>query len=180
MNRPEEPIRLRATDPVAGEFYPTFSVQISTKAAARIAQASVRQVKYWDATGVVPAFHSPKKFGVGRRWSVNNLIQLRVVSMMREVDAPMDACRAASQYIGEMLDQFRLEHIPACKIIVRQGDPPEVFTATMDENILPILDPPNRSAPACYIVGIADAIKEVAANFECEYQSMIQGRTKLE
>ena len=181
MHTPQEPIRFFGSDPIAiWSDESTFSVQVTTKVAARIARASIRQVKYWDETEVVPAVYSPKKFGVGRRWSINNLIQLRVVSMMREVDAPMDACRAASQYIGEMLDEFRLEHIPAYKIIVRHGDPPEVFTATVDENILPILDPPNRPPPLCYIIGIADAIKEVAANFEWEYQEMVRGRTRLE
>lgn len=129
---------------------------VSTAVAAAVAGATVRQIKYWDSTGLVPAMYSPGRQGIGRKWSLSNLVQLRTVATLRESSVSLQACRKVAEYL-----QAQGESLASRKLLVRDGDNPDVLTLEGEEMAVSMLEKPGQTVPRVCLIDMPKRIAEV-------------------
>ena len=130
----------------------------SSIVAAAVAGASIRQVQYWDSTGLVPSAVPTPGPGSPRGWSFVNLIQLRTVAQLRSLGVSLQACRKVADYLEQEGESFSSR-----KLIVRDGDSPDVMTVEDKDLALSLLEQPGQIVVRLCVVDMNARLIEVRA-----------------
>jgi DNA-binding transcriptional MerR regulator len=128
----------------------------SSIVAAAVAGASIRQVQYWDQTGLIPAVVPASGRGKARRWSFTNLMQLRTVGHLRDLGVSLQACRKVAEHLAKDGESFSSR-----KLLVRDGEEPDVLTLESDELALSRLEQPGQIVTRLCVVDLEARAIEV-------------------
>ena len=129
-----------------------------SRVAAAVAGASPRQVQYWDTTGLVSSAVPTTGPGTPRGWSFVNLIQLRTVAHLRSLGVSLHSCRKVADYLAKEGDSFSSR-----KLIVRDGDSPDVMTVGDRDLALSLLEQPGQIVTRLCVVDLDARLAEVRA-----------------
>ena len=149
-----------------------FTLSFNTKMACKIVGISLRQVQYWDETGLVkPSVREAAGRGTIRLYSYTDLIQLKVVKTLRDH-------RISLQKIGRSLEYLQ-SHFPEIKKPLLElkflTDGETVFILTADQK--KILDTLKRQF--VFTLSIGELVRELRGQVTSFIQK-IREKVKVE
>jgi DNA-binding transcriptional MerR regulator len=85
-----------------------YAHAFNAKVAAKLTSLSYRQVIHWDATGLIkPSVKAAAGRGSRRIYSFEDLVELRVVAMLRKAGVSLQAVRRAVRYLHQHSGMLR-------------------------------------------------------------------------
>ena len=113
----------QTASPVAGN---AFVEGFSGKRAAEVVGITYRQLDYWARTDLIrPSLADAKGSGSRRRYSYQNLVELKMIKTLLDAGQKLERVRAAFQYIRDLGDDLAAAQLVIAGdsvILVRDGE----------------------------------------------------------